>query len=213
MQTDISGQNAFPKSNWPMNAKTACWGPVLLAVLGMMLAAGCATPIQKPSKRMQKVMTHAETPPLGKSLVIIHHPREGYKDYTDVWDSTNFMADLGTGQSIAYVCEPGVHYFINRSPERAGVVEANLLPDKTYVLSVQQQFTFWISSFQIEPVKRGTEEWEKAPKWAKQNMWATNRPSADYEAQERPKIEIILRDYVGGKKDDRLRHMGPDDHR
>src|SRR2546422_171951 len=89
---------------------------------------------------------------------------------------------------------------------KAGVVEARLLPDRTYDLVVKVQFTYWwLSSFQIEPVKRGTGDWENAAKWARQNRWVTSRPAAIYEAQERPKIELILRDFVGGEKQDRLR--------
>jgi hypothetical protein len=154
-------------------------------------------------------------PPAGKSIVHIHRPRaaQGYKLYTGVWDSTNMLADLGNGHSVSYTCEPGRHYFINRSVERIGVVEADLLPDQTYGLWIDTAGT-WIASFQLEPLKRGDKRWEEAPKWAAENIWVTRGPAAaEHEQLRRPEIDLIMRDFVSGEKKDRVRHLGPDDHR
>jgi hypothetical protein len=181
--------------------------------LGTLLWAGCTSPFSPPSPLVNKAM-RIEAPPAGKSLVHIHRPRaaQGYKLYTGVWDSTNFLADLGNGHSVAYVCEPGRHYFINRSVERVGVVESDLLPNQTYGLRLDTAGTF-IASFQLEPIKRADKTWEKAPKWAHENIWVTRAPSAaEHEQLRRPEIELIMRDFISGEKKDRVRHLGPDDH-
>lgn len=186
-----------------------------LVAFGALLFAGCASPITRPSAIMQKAAAAVDAPPAEKSLVLIHRPRaaQGYKLYTGVWDSTNFLADLGDGHSFAYPCEPGTHYFINRSVERVGVVEAQLLPDKTYNLRLDTAGAF-IASFQLEPVKRGHKSWEKTASWSKENLWVTRAPSAEArERQRRKEIELIIQDFVFGEKKDRLRKLGPEDHR
>jgi len=164
---------------------------------------------------MQKSATTLTTPPAGKSLVLIHRPRalQGWKLYTGVWDSTNFLADLGNGHSFAYACEPGQHYFINRSVERVGVVETQLLPDKTYDLRLDTAGAF-IASFQLEPVKRGHKSWEKTAAWSKENLWVARAPNAaEHEQLRRAEVELIIKDFVFGEKRDRLRQLGPEDHR
>lgn len=155
------------------------------------------------------------TPPAGKSLVLIHRPRaaQGYGLYTGVWDSTSFLADLGNGHSFAYVCEPGKHYFINRSVERVGVVESELLPNQTYDLRLITAGTF-IASFQIEPMKRDDKLRAKLPKWENEHLWvARGTQAVDHEQLRKSEIELILHDFVSGEKQDRLRHLGPHDHR
>jgi len=153
--------------------------------------------------------------PTGKAQVEIHRPRayQGFGLYTGVWDSNKFIADLGNGQSVAYVCEPGTHYFINRSVERVGVVETQLLPEKTYQLWLDTAGAF-IASFQLEPVKHGSKQWDQVPAWSKENLWVTRAPPAAVHEEQRQKdIQIILHDFVGGEKADRLRHLGADEHR
>ena len=186
-----------------------------LVALGTLLLAGCAGPITRPSPIMQKSVAALEAPPAGKSLVVIHRPRaqQGYGLYTGVWDSTNFLADLGNGHSFAYACEPGKHYFINRSVERVGVIEAELLPEKTYDLRVDTAGTF-IASFQLEPIKRGDKSRDKIARWSKENLWVTRGPTAGaHEQLRRKEIELIMKDFISGEKKDRLRKLGADDHR
>jgi len=187
---------------------------VSLVTLGILLLTGCASPIADPSRLVERA-TPPEAPPTGSSLVQIHRPRaaQGYKLYTGVWDSTNMIADLGNGHSVAYVCAPGKHYFINRSVERVGVVEAQLLPDKTYDLRLDTAGAF-IASFQLEPIKRGDKLRELTTKWAQEHIWVTRGPlAAEYEQKSRKELELIIHDFVFGEKKDRLRHLDPDDHR
>jgi len=183
-------------------------GAVCLALL-----AGCASPIADPSPLMLKTSAPG-TPVAGKSLVRVHRPRDrqGYGLYTGVWDRTNFVADMGNGHSTGYECEPGQHYFINRSVERVGVVETQLLPEKTYDLWIDTAGAF-IASFQLEPVKPGDKASKLVPLWIKENMWVTRGPAAATHEQQRQKdIAIIIHDFVDGTKKDRVRHLGPDDY-
>src|SRR5207237_3319354 len=120
------------------------WSALFFIALAAVLFTGCAGPIADPSHLMQKAPAAVGTPPSDKSLVLIHRPRnyQGYGLYTGVWDSRHFIADLGNGHSAAYECEPGTHYFINRSVERVGVVEAQLLPAQTYDLRLDTAGAF-----------------------------------------------------------------------
>lgn len=188
-------------------------GLAILAVSGLLLT-GCTSPFGKPSPLMAKAPAHIDAPSPGKSLVLIHRPRhsQGYKLYTGVWDSKKFIADLGNGHSVAYECEPGTHYFINRSVERVGVVEAQLLPDHTYGLWVNIAGAF-VASFQIEPLKRGAKNFDNASKWANENTWINRAPPSDeHERVRQSEIELIMKDFISGEKKDRLRHLGPDDY-
>lgn len=208
-----SSLNDIPNAQSP--AGTLRWTATALFALAILLLTGCAGPIARPSAIMEKAPAKVEAPPSGKSLVMIQRPRngQGYRLYTGVWDSNRFLADLGNGQSVAYACEPGKHYFINRSVERVGVVEANLLPDKTYDLRVDIAGAF-IASFQLEPVKRGHKSFDKTGAWAKEHLWVTRGPTAtEHEKQRQKEIELILKDFVGGEKKDRLRQLAPEDHR
>ena len=198
----------------PINARISCWAVLSIATLATVLSVGCA-PISKPSNVMQTVSVKTAAPPAGKSLVMINRPRahQGYGLYTGVWDSTNFVADLGNGHTCPYVCEPGTHYFINRSIERVGVIEAQLLPGQTYAVRLDTAGAF-IASFQIEPVKRGGRGWQDTAEWEKKNLWVVRGPAADeHERLKRSEIGLIIKDFVFGEKRNRVRHLDPDDHR
>jgi hypothetical protein len=186
----------------------------ILSVTSLLLV-GCVGPITHPSNLMVKVEKPAIAPPAGKSLVLIHRPRnmQGWKLYTGVWDGSHFIADLGNGHSAAYVCEPGTNYFINRSVERVGVVEAQLLPDQIYDLRLNIAGAI-IASFQIEPLKRADKLRKKLPKWEAENVWVGRGPlAAEHESERQSEIKLILHDFTSGGKQDRMRHLGPDDHR
>lgn len=191
--------------------KLFCW-----SVLSALVLTGCAGPFSRPSKLMQKTSMGLQAPPDGKALVLIHRPRQaqGSGLYTGVWDSHDFIADLGNGHSVAYICDPGDHYFINRSVERVGVVEANLLPDQTYALWIDICGQ-WVASFQLEPVKLGDRSArKKVERCEKENIWVTRGTgAAAHEAARQNEIDLILKDFVHGPKQDRVRHLGPNDHR
>jgi hypothetical protein len=197
----------------PSNMKIAKLSSLFAAFV--VLLTGCAGPISKTSKMMQPVVVAPSVAPPGKSLVYIHRPRayQGHPLYTGVWDSKTFVADLGNGHSVAYPCEPGQHYFINRSVELVGVVEAQLLPDKTYDLWVDTAGAF-IASFKLKPVKPGSKQAALVPKWSKEHRWITpGETAAEHEQDKSADIDQIIQDFVLGKKRNRLQHLAPEDHR
>ena len=225
-------------SAFSRRARWIAWAALAVVVLFL---AGCTSPLSPPSRLCLRAIPPTVPPP-GMALIQIHRPRaqQGYKLYTGVYDSTNMVADLGNGHSVAYVCDPGTHYLINRSVERVGVVEARVLADKTYHLRVGTAGAF-IASFQLEPIKKTDSIAKKIPAWTKDHIWVTRalaaaRPegSAEFtptgldrnrgialpwvakikqEESVRAELELILRDFVNGPKKDRLRHLDPDDSR
>jgi len=188
---------------------------MLLAALGLCFLTGCASPYSDPSRLMQASTLAPAAPPADKSLVCIHRPRarQGYGLFTGVWDSTTLVADLGNGQSVAYVCDPGKHYFLNRSVELVAVVEADLLPGKTYHLRLDTAGAF-IASFKLKPVTHGSPEQAMVATWDRENHWVTRgAEAAQYEQAKTPDVAIILHDFVGGEKKGRLQHLAADDCR
>ncbi len=178
-------------------------------VLAVALFSGCA-PMSKTSKYMAASLSAPASPPAGKTLVCIHRPRARteYKVYTAIWDGTKFIADLGNGHSVAYVCEPGQHYFMNLSGDSPACVEAQLLPDKTYDL--------WVNTFPIKlkPVHQGDITQQKIAAWTGENRWvAPASTAADYEQRKQEKIRQLLEEFISGKRHDRLQHMAAEDHR
>ncbi len=186
-----------------------------LFAVSTVLATGCVGSISKTSKWMQTTAAPSGVPPAGKTLVCIQRPRafQGHMFYTSIWDSKTLVADLGNGHSVAYTCEPGKHYFINRSAEVTGVVEADLLPGQTYDLWLDTAGAF-IASFQIKPVKPGSKQAALVPQWTAQLRWVTPGPGSDkYEKSEDADINKILQDFVYGRKHDRVLHLSAEDHR
>jgi len=171
---------------------------------------GCAGPMSRTSKYMDAAPAAATAPPSGKTLVCIQRPRAVLesKVYTAVWDGSKFIADLGSGHSTAYVCEPGQHYFMNLSQDSPACVEAQLLPDKTYDL--------WIDNvpIRIKPVRPGEPAQQQVAGWTSENHWVTPAPSAaSYEQRRQEKIQQVLEEFISGKRHDQLQQMAAEDHR
>lgn len=186
-------------------------------VLAGAIFSGCA-PMSKTSKYMNAASIAPTAPPAGKALVCIHRPRAywGHQLYTKIWDGTNFIADLGNGHSVAYVCEPGVHYFMNTSAQAEGCVEAQLLPDKTYDLWADTILTTFIVSFKIKPIQQDGEARQQVAEWAKENRWVESGSRASAFVQnekEQNEIRQLIEDFTSGKRQDKLQHLAADDHR
>ena len=179
-------------------------------VLAGALFSGCAGPMSKTSKYMNASLMAPASPPPGKALVCIHRPRAVLecKVYTGVWDGTKFIADLGNGHSVAYVCEPGQHYFMNLSGDSPACIEAQLLPDKTYDL--------WVVNLPIrlKPVHQGDTMQQQIAAWTSENRWVTPASSAaSYEQRKQEIIRQLLEEFISGKRHDQLQTMAAEDHR
>jgi hypothetical protein len=183
-------------------------------VLVGVLFSGCA-PMTKTSKYMAASVGTPAAPPAGKTLVCIHRPKNsmGWKLYTKIWCDSKFIGDLGNRHSMAYVCEPGEHYFMNTSVEETGCVEAQLLPDQTYDLWVQGGYGFWVASFKLKPVQQDDKGRQLVAKWTQQDRWVQATPTpADLLAKE-DHIKSVFEEFISGRRHDKLQHLAPEDHR
>lgn len=194
------------------------WAGIFLAVgVFIVPCVGCGGLSHRVSNRMVREQPRpALSPPLGKSMVVIHRRSSslaaGHGLYSGVWDSTNFIAEIGNLQSFAYVCEPGKHYFINRSVELVSVVEAQLLPDRTYNMWVEHGHGIGIASFKLRPVKQGDGLQRSMADWGAEHVWIKRAPTADlHQAQHISDVEGIIRDFVHGPKHDRVEYLNPED--
>lgn len=188
-------------------------GRGVAALLAVGLLAGCAH-VSKTSALMRET-PQMQAPPSGKALVCFHRPKHsaGWAIYQGLWDGREFIGDIGAGQSMAYVCEPGRHLFVGRSPEISSVTQADLLPGKIYDLSIDLGGAF-IASFTLEPIKAGDRKRGKVAKWSAENRWVTAsgaRPKNYDEAV--VEVERCMKDFVDGAKRNRLRILSPADHR
>jgi hypothetical protein len=184
-------------------------------VLAGALFSGCA-PMTKTSKYMAASLSAPTAPPAGKALVCIHRPKAGmgWKLYTAIWVDTKFVADLGNRHSVAYVCEPGRHYFMNTSVEEQACIEAELLPDQTYDFWAQSGYGFWIASFKLKPLHQDAKTRQLVAKWTQQNRWVERTaPAAAYEQTKQDQIRQLLEEFISGKRHDKLQHLAAEDHR
>jgi len=158
---------------------------------------------------MERVSNPPMTPPPGKSLVFFHRPLSPLKVYyTSGWDGTNFLTDLGNGHSTAYVCDPGRHIFTSRCVSQVAVVEANLLPDKTY------DFVANLDYLPLRPVKRDSKHRAMIPNWMTNAIWVTRGPgAANYATTRQEMNNELIRDFTVGPKQSRLLHLAPEDCR
>jgi hypothetical protein len=184
-----------------------CFGLCSLVLAGAFFS-GCAGPLKKPSNYMTASLNTPTARPAGKVLVYIHRPRNflGCAMYAAIWEDTKFVGDLGNGNSLACVCEPGKHYFTSTSLGPAACVEAELLPDQTYDLWVDQQ--------QIKPLKQDSESRQRVAEWTQRNRWVQPAPSAAaYEQAKKDNIQQFIDSFATGKRQKELQHLAADDHR
>ena len=196
---------------------TIRWLGLCSLVLAGALFSGCASHPAKDAKNMAGPANAPTSPPPGKTLVCIHRPSEpiGYKMYsTSIWDGTNYLATLWNNHSIAYVCEPGTHYFMNLSVEITGCVEAQLLPDQIYDLWVDHYMGWWVHDFKIKPMHQDDRTRQRVAKWSTRHEWVQPAPQGTgYEQKDLEKMQRLLEEFSSGKRADRLQHLAADDHR
>lgn len=152
----------------------------------------------------------------GKARVCIHCPKSSIyvKLPTSVWDGTNFIAELGNGHSVAYVCGPGEHYFINLSVEITGCVEADLQAGQTYDLWVDTYRGMFVSSKKIKPVHQDEKGRQLVAKWTHRDSWIdpASTPAAT-EPNKQQTLQQLIQEFTSGSRHDKLQHLAADDHR
>jgi len=183
--------------------------------MGILIFTGCSHTVDT-SHLMRDASAPTNAPP-GKAMVCFHFPviqLGGGNAYAGIWDGQPFIGDVGPGQSMAYTCSPGKHFFIGRSAELASVIEADLEAGKIYDVEARFGGAFALS-FQLEPVKAGdTKARTRANNMVMNNRWVSptgSRP-ANYD-RALTEVNRCLNDFVHGHKRDRLRILSSDDHR
>jgi hypothetical protein len=172
-------------------------------VLAGVLFSGCAW-TNKTSKYMTVSSNIPTSPPAGKALVCIHRPSAVGGNslyYFGIWVDGKFIADIGNANSVAYVCEPGKHYFLSLFPGEASCIEAQLLPDKTYDLLAERIWTR-----RLQPLHQNDKTRRQVAKWPA----AT---AAAYEQEKKEMAQQFLEEFISGKRHDKLQHLAADDHR
>jgi hypothetical protein len=155
-------------------------------------------------------------PPAGKALVNFHRP-SGFGGGVDlpVFDGTTLIGNSLGKTRFQYVCDSGEHVFIARR-ESVSVVQAHLLGDQVYDVVTDVGLGWWSANIQIEPITKLHERRGELAKWeGAERLLVPVRDDAAlaYEERQCSDIEVILEDFLGGAKSDRLRKLEPDDHR
>ena len=100
----------------------------------------------------QKVTTQAiEKPSEGKSLVYIAKTGAGPLVNFRIYDNDKFLGALTGFKHMVYETEPGPHMFWAASENR-DFIEANLEPNKVYVLVAEGQMGAFIASVNFKPL-------------------------------------------------------------
>lgn len=106
------------------------------------------------------------------------------------------IADLGNGQSVAYVCDPGKHTIIGRSVEIKTVVEAEFAPDQTYDFTTEGG-GFWIASFGLVPITTENQDLRaEVPMWLESHLLVereqTSEALREYERDYKDALDVIM---------------------
>ncbi|MFB9121493.1 hypothetical protein ACFFUE_09890 [Bergeyella porcorum] len=100
----------------------------------------------------QKVVKQEiKKPSEGKSLVYISKTGAGPLVNFRIYDKDKFLGVLTGMKYIVYECEPGEHLFWATSENR-DYVEANLEPNKTYVLVAEGQMGMFVAGVNLKPL-------------------------------------------------------------
>jgi len=188
---------------------------LFLAAL-LCLAPGCgSTPYMREALPGEAL----EAPPAGKALVNIHRPSDygGHRVYL-VFDGTQFVGASRGEERFQYVAEPGTHalvgYLADSIWATVSVIQADLLPDQVYDCVVDAGY--FTSSIAVNPLPKGEKRRAKLPDWEEdQTTLVVDQQSnvAEYEADRREDNEEILKDFIGGPKQERVKVLAADDHR
>ncbi len=100
-------------------------------------------------------------PKEGKSLVyFVRSNSTGFALNFRVYDKDKFLGQLVYKEYVVYECEPGQHLFWAASENR-DFVEAELEPNKTYVIDVQGQMGAFIVGVSVVPLKPNNKQAQK----------------------------------------------------
>ncbi len=101
----------------------------------------------------QETNQSLEKPSDGKSLVyFVRSNSAGFTLNFRVYDKEKFLKALSYGEYLIYECDPGQHLFWAASENR-DFVEADLEPNKVYIIDVEGQMGAFIAGVSLSPFK------------------------------------------------------------
>jgi hypothetical protein len=135
--------------------KRACVTGV--AVVLALALAGCAGS----SRYMVKADPPTAGPPPDQAIVYVMRPSGmGFAINFQIWDRDRFIGLSQAKSYFAYPCAPGKHLFIGIAENKVAV-EADLAPGKSYYILTDPRMGGWRARLAMEPVTRGSEDWDK----------------------------------------------------
>jgi len=184
--------------------------PICLGlVFGFLPAANAA------KTHLTKV-ARVEAPPAGKVLVNIHGTFRDLIRYPIFDDTGRFLMDMPQHSEYQLICEPGTKSFVAWISMGGNVViaTAELAPDKIYDLALERHgFAAKFVVLAKDPKYR--KKLVALEKGEKDKVFTLDRDEAAiaFEASQKQHIEDIKRDFLGGKKSERVVHVSKDDCR
>lgn len=201
---------------------------MILMLMGLLfLASGCAsTPQYKLFDCMQRVDGPPAQPPPGKSLVVFHRVSNMTASglYFHIWEGKRFVGITRGKQGLAYVCEPGEHFFVGRCQQNGhwGAVEfgekttafsATLLPNQVYDVLCLAHNAIVVHYLSFQPIQAGDIRRRKAiPKWTRSQRWMDASQPSDPLLTE---LNVYLSQTLQKAREHAATYpvMAPEDHR
>ena len=185
----------------------------LLIMAAAFLGVGCAgIPTNVKVSRITQ-------PPPGKALVNFHRPTNyGGAMLLPIFDDNGKMLmDLPGGSLFQHVCDPGQHVFITWA-DHVTVLKADVAPDKIYDILVDVSMGWVQANIFFSPLAKDSPRRAKLAEFEKREkktlgLNASAPRVAEYEANSQKRIADIKRDFLGGKKDERVKYLNNDDCR
>jgi hypothetical protein len=185
----------------------------VLGTLAVVLFTGCAS-----LPKHMTTTTRLDAPPPGKALINFHRPTSyGKNALYPIFDGEGkFICDMPGNSVYQYPCPPGRQLFIGWA-EQVSVVDADVAADKTYDVMIDVTMGWVQTNIKMVPLTKGEQRRAKLDQFEKKEKSVLaiqdTKHVRDYEARNKERIQEIKKDFLEGKKSDRVRRLSPDDCR
>src|SRR5262245_30266434 len=143
--------------------RTAAWIPFCLA-LALMVPASQVHASDKYTVHKDKPMDHSRRPAAGKALVyFIRSQTMGAAVKVKLYADGKFIGIISSHTYIPFECDPGKHEFVANA-ENAGLLEAELLPDRIYYVQVAIHMGAMKARTHFETARKNSEAMEEISK-------------------------------------------------
>jgi len=134
--------------------------------------------------------------------------RSSYAAYAvtfPIYDGEKLIGFTEVGCAFEYRCPPGRHLFLSWS-ENEKVVEATLVPGKTYFLESYAKIGFLVAAAGLDPISRDHKDWPRAEEIVAKLHWREVIPerAAEHEQRRRDKARKIMQEHAEGREDSKF---------